>query len=151
MGWNRDQGRRNEMSALAPRLIGDLTEWFDTEFPFAGLRMAPFRVEDFMTDGDYVIRAELPGVDPEKDLSVVVERGILDIRAERHESTHDESEGRFRTEFRYGSLHRTLRLPEGADEKKAKARYEKGILEVTVPMHTPSAQASRAVPIEHKH
>jgi len=138
------------MPALAPRLIGDLTEWFDTEFPFAGLRMAPFRVEDFMTDGDYVIRAELPGVDPEKDLSVVIERGILDIRAERHESMHGESEGRFRTEFRYGSLHRAIRLPEGADEKKIKARYQKGILEVVVPMHMPGQQITRTVPIENK-
>lgn len=138
------------MATLAPRLFGDLTEWFDTEFPFAGLRMAPFRVEDFMTDGDYVVRAELPGVDPEKDIAVVVERGILDIRAERHESAHDEADGRYRTEFRYGSLHRTLRLPEGADEKKIKARYEKGILEVVVPMQTPGQQTGRAVPIEKK-
>ncbi|HEX6074048.1 MAG TPA: Hsp20/alpha crystallin family protein [Micromonosporaceae bacterium] len=138
------------MATLAPRLIGDLTEWFDTEFPFAGLRMAPFRVEDFMTDGDYVVRAELPGVDPEKDISVLVERGLLDIRAERHESAHDDAEGRYRTEFRYGSLHRTIRLPEGADEKKIKARYEKGILEVVVPVHMPGHDISRTIPIEKK-
>lgn len=136
------------MTALAPRLFGDLSEWFD-DFPFTSIRV-PFRVEDYMTDGDYVLRAELPGVDPEKDVTVTVDHGMLDIKAERRESEHEEAGGRYRTEFRYGEMHRTIRLPEGADERNIRARYDKGILEVVVPCHAPEAEISRKVPIEQK-
>ena len=131
------------MNAIAPRLFGDLGEWFDSEFPFLRAGMPEFRIEDYLRDGDYVVRAELPGVDPERDVSVTVDHGVLEIRAERREETRE----KHRSEFRYGSLHRTLRLPDGADETQIKARYDQGILEVSVPVRD-VAQAGRRIPIE---
>ncbi len=50
------------MAALLPRLFGDMTDWFEMEFP----RPAPaIRFEDRITDTEYVLRAELPGLDPD--------------------------------------------------------------------------------------
>ena len=113
-----------------PRTIfPDLMDWL--EEPFFTLRPSrgqPMRIEEY-TEGDhYVVRAELAGIDPEKDVEVTVESGYLTIRAERTEKT----EGKHRSEFRYGSFSRTLPLPADADEDAVTASYRDGILTVSV-------------------
>lgn len=125
--------------------IPDLLDLFD--MPFAALR--PFggqaiRVEDYVADEEYVVRAEIPGIDPEKNLEISVARGVLTIRAEREEGRAD----RHRSEFRYGSYERHIRLPEGVTEEDIKASYDKGILTVTVPLQEAEAAAHR-IPVEH--
>src|SRR5262245_49531499 len=110
------------MSALMPRLFGDMTDWFESEFPFRAGHM--IRVEDSLTDREYRVRAELPGLDAEKDIRVTMDGGLLIISAERRE----EEQTRNRTEFRYGSLQRAVRLPANADTEHVTAGYHKGIL-----------------------
>lgn len=127
------------MTALLPRLFGDMTDWFEVDFP----RPLPaIRVEDRITDKEYVLRAELPGLDPEKDVQITALNGVLTLKAERRE----ESEALGRTEFRYGMLHRALRLPASADETAITATYDKGILEITVPLTTPET-SGRQIPV----
>lgn len=115
------------MSALLPRLFGDVTELFDLELT---PRSHLIRVEDNLTDEQYTVRAEIPGMDPEKDVHVTVADNMLTIRAERTVEEKTAS----RSEFRYGSLRRSVRLPDNADTTAIKATYDKGILEVTVPL-----------------
>jgi HSP20 family protein len=119
------------MNTLMPRLLGDLTGWFDTDFPIRAGRLIP--VEDTLTDTEYVVRAELPGLKPDKDLTLTVENGILTVHAERQEQEHV----RGRSEFRYGLLQRAVRLPANADAEHITASYRNGILEVTVPLTSP--------------
>ncbi len=88
------------------------------------------RLEDEMADGHYVVRAEIPGIDPAKDVDITVRDGRLTIKAERSEKT----ESRGRSEFSYGSFVRSVTLPEGADEDDITASYDKGILTVSVPV-----------------
>jgi HSP20 family protein len=76
-----------------------------------------------------VIRAELPGLDPERDIEVTIEGSTLTIHAERRQ---EDSEP-YRSEFRYGSLTRLVSLPVKVDAEDVTARYEKGVLEVSVP------------------
>jgi len=114
-----------------PRLLGDLTGWFDTDFPVRAGHM--IRVEDTLTDTEYLVRAELPGLEPGKDIQVTVDEGLLTISAERREQEH----ARGHSEFRYGILQRAVRLPAGADTEHITARYTNGILEVTVPLAGP--------------
>ncbi|KAA1244624.1 Hsp20/alpha crystallin family protein [Mycobacterium simiae] len=85
-------------------------------------------LEDEMKDGRYVVRAEIPGVDPEQDIDVTVHEGQLTIKADRSEKK--EFDGR--SEFSYGSFSRTVSLPAGADEDSIEATYDKGILTVSV-------------------
>jgi HSP20 family protein len=101
------------------------------------------RVEEYAKDGRYVIRAELPGVDPDKDVKVHVDEGILTIQAERREEHREQG----RSEFRYGTFTRRLPLPPGADEAQVRARYEAGILEVTVPMGERQREV-REIPVQ---
>jgi hypothetical protein len=44
----------------------------------------PIRTEEYLSDGRYTVRFELPGIDPSKDLDVSVESQVLTIHAERH-------------------------------------------------------------------
>ncbi|MFG1625348.1 Hsp20/alpha crystallin family protein [Kribbella sp. NPDC049227] len=106
--------------------------------------MRGVRIEEFTDDDKYVVRAELPGLDPAKDIKVEVANGVLTIAATRQQEEHDGA----RSEFHYGTLTRRVLLPDGADEKAVVARYTAGILEVTVPISAKSAEA-RTVTIEH--
>jgi len=128
------------MTALVPRWFGDLTDWLEVERPYHPGRM--IRIEDSMTEQEYRIRAELPGMDPEKDIQVSVEAGVLTIHAERR--VEEMRSGR--SEFQYGMVQRSVRLPANADVDGVKAAYDKGILEVTVPLKE-GTSGGRAIPI----
>ncbi|MBW0118815.1 Hsp20/alpha crystallin family protein [Pseudonocardia sp. KRD-169] len=99
------------------------------------------RVDEFCDGSTEVIRAELPGIDPAKDVELTVADGILRIRAERRTDEKTEDKGYTRHEMRYGSLTRTLPLPEGVQESDISATYRDGILEVRVPFAEPQAKA----------
>jgi HSP20 family protein len=82
-------------------------------------------------DGDLVIRAELPGVKLE-DVDVTLQNGVLTISGEHKVDQEEERGGYHVRERRYGSFRRSMTLPEGIDESKIHARFEDGVLEVTV-------------------
>ena len=82
-------------------------------------------------DGDLLIRAELPGVKPE-DVDVRLHDNVLTISGERKVEQEEERQGYYVRERRHGSFSRSLALPQGTDESKISARYEPGVLEVTV-------------------
>jgi HSP20 family protein len=108
----------------------------------------PMRAEDYVRDGQYVLRAELPGCDPEQDIEVTTSRGIITIHAERRE----EADGRRHSEFRYGTLARSFRLPPNADETRIRSIYGNGILEVTADIGIEaSPQERRRVPVMVNH
>jgi HSP20 family protein len=114
---------------------------------FTEAREQMIRVEEFEEDGHVVVRAELPGVDPEKDVEVTVQGGMLRITAERREEEKKEERGYVCNELRYGKFTRTLGLPEGVKEEDIQATYKDGILEVRLPMAEPK-QATK-VPVTH--
>ena len=82
-------------------------------------------------DSDLVIRAELPGVKHE-DVDISLHDNVLTISGERRAEQDEERGGYHVRERRYGSFRRSVALPEGIDESKISARYEDGVLEVTV-------------------
>ena len=103
------------------------------------------RVDEFHEGGDLVVRAELPGVDPDRDVEVTVDDHILHIEARRHEEESREEKGYRRKEIRTGTFQRTLTLPPGVDDEDVKATYRNGILEVRIPTGEP--QPSRRIPV----
>jgi HSP20 family molecular chaperone IbpA len=113
-----------------------LTRWRESAlapFDLAGLFPAlaqEIRVEQYVDDGHFVVRAELPGLDPDKQIEVTVAEGVLRIQAERSESRHEKAH----TEFHYGRFVRTIGLPSGALEETASAAYHDGVLEITFTM-----------------
>ena len=115
--------------------------WSDLWTGFPSLAARPgnlIRLEDETHDGHYLLRAELPGIDPAKDVDITVCNGELTIKAERQEKK--ETNGR--SEFSYGSFTRSVTLPAGADAENIKATYDKGILTVDVTLPEPAAKAA---------
>ncbi|HET9601427.1 MAG TPA: Hsp20/alpha crystallin family protein, partial [Acidimicrobiales bacterium] len=110
----------------------ELARWFEGFRPMLAWEDR-LRVEEEIQDDALVIRAEVPGIDPEKDAEITVEGGRLHLRVERRRETKEEQEGRMRSEFRYGSLHRTLALPEDVQAEDVTATYQDGLLEIRVP------------------
>lgn len=109
---------------------------------------SPMRVEEFVEGQTLVIRAEIPDVDPDKDVDVSISDGALHIRAERHEKEEHKDKDRYRSEFRYGSFSRSVPLPDGVKEEDIKATYSDGVLEVRSPLpETPPPTGQRRIPI----
>lgn len=106
----------------------------------------PFRVEEYRDANAMVVRAELPSIDPDKDLDVTVADGILRIRGERREETSNRSKDGYRSEFKYGSFSRDVPLPAGTSTDEVTASYRDGVLEVRVPVHD-EGSTGRKVPI----
>ena len=143
----QEQQGQLQRRATMPRLF----DWLEGEFPmFPGFRWMEreraMRCEEYVEDGKYVLRAELPGIDPDKDVEVSVTDGVLTVTAERRE---ERKEGQ-RSEFYYGSLHRAVTLPAGVDEGSVTATYRDGILRVEVPFPAEEKAPARKVPIERK-
>jgi HSP20 family protein len=124
--------------------------WFDEMFrDTEGQQM--IKVEEFTMDGTLVIRAELPGIDPETDVEITVEGGALNITAERREETEKTERDFHRRELRYGSFARSIALPERVDESAVKASYKDGILEVQAPLPTePPPEETRRIPVARR-
>jgi HSP20 family protein len=128
-----------------------LPDWSDlwTGFPSweslrASIGSHLIRLEDEMEDGHYVLRAELPGIDPAKDVDITVHEGELTIKAERSEK----KEAKGRSEFSYGSFTRSITLPAGADEENIKATYDKGILTVDVAVPKQAAPPEKHIEVK---
>ena len=145
------QHRQGERALMAWRdrpIVGRPPwRWFDELLDFGDGRQM-IEVEEF-TEGDkLVVRAEIPGVDPEKDVQVTVSDHTLRIAAERSETKEEEGRHFHRRELRTGSFVRTIPLPEGVDDEQISASYSDGILEVRAPIATASeTEPARRVPV----
>lgn len=84
------------------------------------------------TDDSIKLKAELAGMDP-KDINIEVQDNVLTVSGERRFEEEVKEDKYYRIERRYGSFSRSLALPQAMDESKIEAKYENGVLEVTVP------------------
>jgi HSP20 family protein len=83
------------------------------------------------TDKNYLIRAELPGLNKDK-VKVSVEDGVLMLSGERNLKRKVEGKTFHRVERSHGTFSRSFTLPEDADAEKVNANYRDGLLEVSV-------------------
>ena len=140
--------RRPLMSRMTepwPRLM----DWFEAMVPgdpaWRNSWTHSMRVEEFSSNGDFVVRAEMPGINPEKDIDITIEDGFLIIDGRREESTQEGT----RSEFFYGHFQRTLALPSGVSADSVTAEYRDGILEIRVHMPEKRSEAVH-VPVTRK-
>jgi len=106
----------------------------------------PIRIEEYRDGDTLVIRAEMPGIDPDRDVEIVASDHVLSVTAERRQESKTEGRTGYRSEFHYGSFSRTVPLPAGTTEDDVAANYRDGILEVRVPIDGAEAKARR-VPV----
>lgn len=116
-----------------PRLeFPRLMDWFDDFLPSTHTKCSGeahlIKIEEIVNENEIVVRAEMPGVDPDKDIEVSFGDGFLTIKGEKREEYKEAN----RSEFHYGSFSRSIALPNGVDEGDVHATYKDGILEVKV-------------------
>jgi HSP20 family protein len=133
--------------SLVVRERGDLMDTFRRFLSSQWDEAEWLRVEEFVEDKTLVVRAELPGIDPEKDVDISVVNGALVIRAEKEEKSEQKDKDSYRSEFHYGSFVREIALPAGVDESQVAATYRDGVLEVRVPTGEPIEPAKVKIPI----
>lgn len=128
----------------------DLRSFFDDFFndslfsSFAG--MGSMKADVRETDKEYIVEAELPGVDKES-IRLDVRDDILNISVERDEQINEERENFIRRERRFGSFGRSFRF-ENIKEDGITAKYKDGILTVTLPKLEGEKPKSRKIDIQ---
>ncbi len=86
-------------------------------------------------ENDVTLRLDVPGIDPKdpESIEVTVDRGILSVTVKRHEE-RTANEKFFVRERRMGTFTRRMRLPENLNADAVEASYDKGVLEVRIPV-----------------
>ncbi len=120
---------QGEMNRMFEEMFGNLAR--GSRRQSNGLSEWAPAVDVLQEDGDIVVRVELPGIEQE-DVDITLHNGVLTISGERKAEEQREGSGYYVRERRYGSFRRSLAVPEGTDGSKIHARYDNGVLEVTV-------------------
>jgi HSP20 family protein len=137
----RDHIARREPAPFAAlqreidRLFHDFARGWST-FPTAETGLVP-SVDVAESDKEIEITAELPGLE-EKDVQINLADNVLTIRGEKKAEKEQKDKNYHLVERSYGSLSRSLELPEGVDADSIKASIAKGVLKVTVPKPAPA-------------
>jgi HSP20 family protein len=151
MPWSRQEnrapamyeGRRDPFTMLRR----EMERLFDDTFglPAAAGRQSTTwpSLEVSETDNEVRVAAEMPGL-AEKDIDLTVENGVLCLRGERKSEVDDKERGY--SERFFGRFERRIALPTGVDEDKANARFDNGVLTVTIPK-SPEMERGRRIPI----
>lgn len=124
----------NHLSLYDPLAGGAFDDLFRGFFKPVRLEKAPVSIAMDVTekDGAYVVHAEIPGVTKD-DIQVAIEGNQVTIGAEVKRATEEkDGERLLRTERYYGSVHRSFTLPVDLDEAASAAKYENGVLELTL-------------------
>ena len=120
----------SEMNRVFDNMLGGLVRRSGGQQRAEVTEWAP-AIDVVTEDGDLVIKAELPGVKQE-DVDITLQDNVLTVSGQRKAEQEEERGGYYVRERQYGSFSRSLTVPEGVDESKIHARYENGVLEVTV-------------------
>ncbi|HVN27623.1 MAG TPA: Hsp20/alpha crystallin family protein [Candidatus Binataceae bacterium] len=133
-----------ELERMARRFESPFPRLFD-ELDFKGAETLAPAIESYVKDGNLVVRADVPGMEP-KDVDVTILGNVLTIKGERKSEHEVKKEDYLRREVSYGSFERRMSLPEGFAADKVKATFKNGVIEVTVPLGKETV--AKKVPVE---
>lgn len=91
------------------------------------------------SDAEYSVELAAPGLN-KSDFKVEVKNGAVVISSEKKEEKKEEKKNYTRREYSYSSFSRSFALPENCKEDKIEAKYENGVLHVSIPKNEKSAQ-----------
>ncbi|HTZ93044.1 MAG TPA: Hsp20/alpha crystallin family protein [Streptosporangiaceae bacterium] len=131
-------------STISDRAIADWAGSPLSTIHHLAQRPRPIPVEQYADGSGYLVRFEVPGVDPVSDLAVSVQAGTLVVQAQRTDSAPQGHQ----SEFRYGRFARSVVLPPGADARDVSATYRSGILTVRIDITPGHQQAADVVDVE---
>ncbi|GAB4165850.1 MAG: Hsp20/alpha crystallin family protein [Rickettsiaceae bacterium] len=97
----------------------------------SGVDLSP-RIDVSETDNDYHLEAELPGI-TQKEIDVKIDNNVLTIKGKKEESSEGKGKNYYIRERYYGSFQRSVSLPSNIIADKISAKFENGILHITIP------------------
>jgi HSP20 family protein len=107
------------------------------------------RIDVSETDQAIELSAELPGME-EKDVELLVQDDVLTIRGEKKLEKEEKDKNYHVIERQYGSFQRSYELPDIVDRDKIAAKFDKGVLTVTLPKTAKAKEATRKIQITKK-
>ena len=113
------------------RMFDDAGRTWRNDEPAATTTWSP-AVDIFETEGEIVVKAELPGME-RKDITLNLERNVLTLKGERRFEKETKDENYHRIERSYGGFSRTFSIPATVDEEKIHAEYKEGVLKIVLP------------------
>ena len=102
-------------------------------------------IETGVEDGKFVVRTDLPGIDP-KNVEIKVAGDLLTIKGSREEKSERNKADFYKCEIHYGAFERSVTLPAGIKAEDLKATYQEGVLQLTAPL--PKEALPKEVKIE---
>ena len=126
--WEPIQQLQREMDRVMQRFFGEMPETSAQN----GLTAWMPRVDIEEDDKQFIIKADLPGVDP-KDVEISVLDDALVLRGQKKEQREEKKQNYHRIERFEGEFYREIPLPRGIDAEKIQAKTTNGVLTVTVP------------------
>lgn len=140
------QSFRSEVDRLFDDFLGGGS---GVEFPsWSGVSFVP-EFDLVESDTEIRIAADLPGVE-EKDLELSLDGDVLTIRGERRAEKEERRKGYEWSERRFGSFLRRIELPSEVQSEKVQAKFNKGVLEITLPKSESAKRKSLTIPIQSK-
>lgn len=121
----------NVLQERMNRLFEDAGRSLRSDEPASTTMWSP-AVDIYETEGEIVVKAELPGVD-RKDIHLHLENNVLTIRGERRFEKETKEDNYHRIERSYGGFSRSFSIPTTVDEEKIHADYKDGVLKVVLP------------------
>jgi len=101
------------------------------------------------SDNGYEIEAELPGLD-EKDIDVAINDDVLTIKGHKKFEREEKNKDYYLNERSYGTFQRAFELPAGVDVDKIAAKFEKGVLSVSLPKSKEAKAKERKIEVKAK-
>jgi HSP20 family protein len=135
--------------------FGDMSPWKNLEEMFKDFRLAPswgavegeprIKMDVTETDKAYIVKADIPGVNKE-DIKVTVEGNQVSISVEVKKEQEEKMDGNvIRSERYFGRQYRSFSLGQDVDDSTAEAKYNNGVLELTLPKKAGKASKQLSV------
>ncbi len=138
---------RSEMDRLFDDFLGGLPAFSNLRQSFPAAQVLTPALDVKETEKELVVRADLPGIDG-KDVHLTLQNGVLTMQGEKKNEHKDERENYHLVERSYGSFQRSIRLPETIDEDKVEARFDKGVLTITLPKRPGMVKTQKKIEIK---
>jgi len=127
--------RRNELFPTWSRFFNDffdkdLLDWSDKHFSTTNTTLPAVNIKE--NDNGFDVEMAVPGMKKE-DFKINLENNVLCISSEKKIENESNEDTYSKKEFSYQSFSRSFTLPNSADESKIKAKYENGILVISIP------------------
>ena len=146
--WGTLQQLTDEMDRMFGGDFGFGRRWMGSPLArTSGAELWAPQIDVFQRNNELVVKTDLPGLKKE-DVKIDITDDAITIQGERRSEHQEEREGVYRSERSYGSFYRVVPLPEGAMTDQAKATFNNGVLEITMP--APPEQVTRGRRLEIK-